>query len=160
MSLFFSRSVFDTTTGTSVDNPRQQVTSITSWIDGSQVYGSDAETAASLREFSGGRMLISEDGMMPQDDHGFFMGGDIRANENSELTAMQTLWVREHNYRADRIAAKDPKLNHEDVYQQARAIVGAEIQSITFNEFLPALLGKNAISRYRFPRPIQLHAIR
>jgi peroxidase len=94
----FERSVFDTTTGTSVDNLREQVTSISSWIDGSQVYGSDAETAASLREFSGGRMLVSEDGMMPKDEHGFFMGGDIRANENTELTAMQTLWVREHNY--------------------------------------------------------------
>jgi peroxidase len=144
----FLRSVFDTTTGTSVDNPREQVTSITSWIDGSQVYGSDAETAASLREFSGGRMLLSDDEMMPKDEDGFFIGGDIRANENLELTAMQTLWVREHNYWADRIATENPSLDDEAIYQQARAIVGAEIQSITFNEFIPALLGKNAISRY------------
>ncbi|MCA9147333.1 MAG: hypothetical protein KDB05_31365, partial [Planctomycetales bacterium] len=145
----FTRSNFDGSTGTGIDNPRQQVTDITAWVDGSQIYGSDAETAASLREFAGGRMLIGDDGLLPTDENGNFIAGDIRANENVELTSMHTLFVREHNYWAAKIAAKNPDLSDEAIFQQARTIVIAELQSITYNEFLPSLLGRNALSEYR-----------
>ena len=74
----FTRSNFDDSTGTDFDNPRQQVTDITAWVDGSQIYGSDAETAASLREFAGGRMLIGDDGLLPTDDSGSFINYDGR----------------------------------------------------------------------------------
>ncbi|HRX82679.1 MAG TPA: peroxidase family protein, partial [Pirellulaceae bacterium] len=145
----FTRSNFDGSTGTGIDNPRQQVTDITAWVDGSQIYGSDAETAASLREFAGGRMLIGDDGLLPTDENGSFIAGDIRANENVELTSMHTLFVREHNYWAAKIAAKNPDLSDEAIFQQARTMVIAELQSITYNEFLPSLLGRNALPEYR-----------
>ncbi|MEZ6062987.1 MAG: peroxidase family protein [Planctomycetaceae bacterium] len=141
-----TRSVFDDSTGT--DSPREQITQITSWIDGSQIYGSDAETAASLRTFEGGRLLIGDDGLLPSGEDGSFLAGDIRANENIELSSMHTLFVREHNLQADRIAAENPGLSDEEIFQQARAIVIAELQAITFNEFLPALLGDGAVSDY------------
>src|SRR5205085_9561716 len=44
-----SRSIFDTKTGLSTSNPRQQINTITAWLDGSMIYGSDAATAAALR---------------------------------------------------------------------------------------------------------------
>jgi hypothetical protein len=144
----FTRSNFDESTGTDASNPRQQTTDITAWVDGSQVYGSDAETAASLREFTGGRMLIGDDGLLPTDETGSFIAGDIRANENVELTSMHTLFVREHNYWADKIATKNPDLSDEEIFQQARTIVIAELQAITYNEFLPSLLGRDALSSY------------
>jgi hypothetical protein len=143
-----TRSNFDDTTGTDVDNPRQQVSDITAWIDGSMIYGSDDETAASLREFAGGRMLIGSDGLLPTDENGSFLAGDIRVNENVELMSMHTLFVREHNYWANKIATANPALDDEHVFQQARAIVIGEIQAITYNEFLPSLLGRNGLSRY------------
>lgn len=127
---------------------RQQVNVITAYMDGSQVYGSDQETADSLREFSGGRMLTSEGDLLPIGESGFFKAGDIRANENVALTSMHTLWVREHNRLAEEIAAADPSLSDEEIYQAARTIVIAELQAITYNDWLPAILGVDAISDY------------
>ncbi len=143
-----SRSVFDPATGTSTDNQRQQLSAITAFIDGSQVYGSSQETADSLRSFVGGRMLITDNGLLPTDAMGGVMAGDIRASENLGLTAMQALFVREHNRIANEYAAANPGLGDEEIFQHAREIVIAEIQAITFNEFLPALLGEGVISAY------------
>ena len=136
-------------TGTSVDNPAQQFNQITAFIDGSMVYGSDAATAEKLRTFVGGRMAISEDGLLPMDESGMVIAGDVRASENVGLTAIQTLFVREHNRLADEISGSDPEATDEKIYQRARLVVAGLIQSITYNEFLPALLGEHAMEPYR-----------
>ncbi|MFO0809152.1 MAG: peroxidase family protein [Gemmataceae bacterium] len=157
-----SRSAYDSTTGTSATNPRQQVNSITAFLDGSMVYGSDAARAAALRTGRGGLLKTSTGNMLPyntaglanaNDTHQYpadqlYVAGDIRANENIELTAIQTLFVREHNRIAARIAQQTPGLSDEEIYQRARRIVIGEIQTITYNEFLPALLGPNALRPY------------
>ena len=155
----FNRSVYDAETGDSINNPRQQINQITAFLDGSVVYGSDAERAAELRTFEGGKLKTSDGDLLPFNEAGLpnaggtsdtlFLAGDVRANENAALTAMHTLFVREHNRLADEIAAANPRLSDEQIYQQARRIVTAEIQAITYNEFLPALLGEGAISPYR-----------
>jgi hypothetical protein len=144
-----NRSRYDTTTGTSVDNPREQVNQITAWIDASMIYGSTKATADSLRTFVGGKLRTSAGNLPPTDAGGNFVAGDVRANENVELTSMHALFVREHNWWAAQIARQNPRLGDEAIYQQARAIVIAEIQAVTYNEFLPALLGTGAIESYR-----------
>lgn len=163
-----TRSAYDPATGTSAANPRQQTNAITAWLDGSMIYGSDPTTATALRTLRGGKLKIGENGLLPLNnsanfpngtvpqanipggvpDDRLFAAGDVRANENIELTALQTLFVREHNRWADRIAKSNPKLNDQEIYQRARSVVIGEIQSITFNEWLPAVLGRNAIPRY------------
>ena len=145
--IFLTRSRFDPDTGTT--RPRQQINQITAFIDGSMVYGSDEATANSLRTFSGGMLKTSDGNLPPTDAAGNFVAGDVRANENVELTSMHTLFIREHNRWAARIAANNPGLSDEQIYQRARAIVGAEIQVITYKEFLPALLGPNALKSYQ-----------
>ncbi|MEO1618202.1 MAG: peroxidase family protein [Planctomycetota bacterium] len=147
-TIHLTRSAFADGTGTSIDNPAEQVNAITTWVDGSQVYGSDEETADALREFVGGRLLITDDGLLPTDENGGLLAGDIRAAENVVLTSMHALFVREHNRIADELAASDADLTDEELYQQARTQVIAQLQSITYNEFLPALLGEEALSRY------------
>jgi hypothetical protein len=141
---------------------RQQVNTITAYLDGSMIYGSDAARSAALRAFVGGHLKTSGDNLLPlnsaglanaNDAHLFaddqlFVAGDVRANENIELTALHTLFMREHNRLADQIAAKHPTWNDEQIFQQARRLVVGELQSITYNEWLPALLGRNALPRY------------
>jgi hypothetical protein len=158
-SLRFSRSDHDPDTGTGIGNPRMQTNSVTSYLDGSMVYGSDAERAAALRTFTGGRLAVSEGNLLPFNTSGLeningsrttpddrmFVAGDVRANENVELTAIHTLFVREHNRLADEFARKHPNWSDEQLYQAARRVVIGEIQAITYNEFLPALLGPNAL---------------
>jgi len=155
MSIAMSRSAFDPASGTGVGNPRQQTNAITSFIDGSQVYGSDAARAAALRELTGGRLRTSAGNLLPYNTAGLanandahlvadselFLAGDVRANENPELIAIQTLFVREHNRIAAAAAARNPTWTDEQLYQHARRIVIAQLQKITYDEFLPALLG-------------------
>ena len=52
--------------GTGVITPRQQITDVTSYIDGSQVYGSDSATALSLRTMVGGQMKTSAGNLLPE----------------------------------------------------------------------------------------------
>jgi Animal haem peroxidase len=77
-----------------------------------------------------------------------FAAGDVRAQENPDLTALQTLFVREHNYQVDLLHREHPNWSGDRLYQMARAITTAEIANITYNEFLPHLLGPNAIPAY------------
>lgn len=127
-----------------VNGVRQQPNVLTAWIDGSMVYGSSQAKADSLRSFQGGRLATSAGDLLPLDGMGLFRAGDDRVNEQVALTAMHTLLMREHNRIADGLIADgglDPVADDEIVFQTARAIVGAEIQAITYNEFLPMLLG-------------------
>ena len=154
-----TRSVYDTATGTGANNPRQQLNQITSFIDASNVYGSDAVRAAALRTNDGtGKLKTSPGDLLPFNTAGLpnaggpsptlFLAGDVRANEQVGLIALHTLFVREHNRLATEIKADNPGFNGEKVYQEARKLVGAMMQNITYNEFLPMLLGSSAPGAY------------
>jgi len=155
---------FNRTGALIVNGIRQQVNSNTAFLDGSVVYGSDTKRANEMRTLDGtGHMKTSTGNLMmfnvdgfpnqpPADrnlDPGlFFLGGDERSNENVALSTMQNLLVREHNFWADSIKAGDPTLDDTGIYQRARAFVIAEIQLITYRDFIPILLGPNALTPY------------
>ncbi len=154
-TITLTRSAYADGTGTDADNPRLQVNKITAFIDASNVYGSTAEVQASLRD-EGGKLLLSEGDLLPvgTGDRGVeFKAGDERANENAGLTSIHTMFAREHNFWVDKIAAENPTYTDEQLYQAAKAIVEAEIQHVTYNEFLPLLLGQNALSEYKGYNP-------
>ncbi|MDJ0798870.1 MAG: peroxidase family protein [Calothrix sp. MO_167.B12] len=146
------RSIFDPTTGTGTDNPRQQINEITTWIDASNVYGSDENLASSLREGKCGLLKKSKNfNLLPADSDGNFIAGDIRAREQTGLVAMHTLFMREHNRLANIMCKqhkKDPSWNDEKIYQETRKYVAAQMQVITYKEFLPILLGSGALPNY------------
>ncbi len=159
-----SRSDYDPSTGTSIDDPRQQLNLITSFIDASNVYGSDSQRTRVLRTNDGtGRLKMSPGGLLPfnhaglpnapSNDSSLFLAGDVRANEQVALTAMHTLFVREHNRVAASIAGSDPSLTGDQIFERARFRVGALMQVITYKEFLPILLGPDALEPYAGYRP-------
>jgi len=150
--------------GTGVTNARQQINTISSYIDADAVYGSDATRLDWLREGTvdgnpannGARLLLpgnllprrdargnaaaapvmAADGRLLANPVRGFVAGDVRANENIALSSTHLLFAREHN----RIVSGLPStLTNEEKFQIARRIVIAEIQYITYNEFLPAL---------------------
>ena len=164
-SIAFNRTVAAAATGRS--HTREQVNTLSSYIDASNVYGVNASRANWLRNADG--TLVTPDGYLPHmsawgdastapvmDLMGQLAGnpgaavvaGDVRANENIALTAIQTLFAREHN----RIVGKLPAtLTGDQKYEIARALVGAEVQYITYHDFLPAL-GVN-LARYHGYNP-------
>jgi peroxidase len=155
-----NRSIYDESTGTGTDNPRQQLNEVTAWIDASNVYGSDDERAAALRTNDGtGKLKTSEGNFLPFNTQGLpnaggsaptlFLAGDVRANEQVGLTSMHTLFVREHNRLAEQYAERHPNWDGEHLYQKARELVGAQMQVITYKEYLPALLGRRGLTRYK-----------
>ncbi len=146
-----------------VDGVRQQVNEITSFIDASNVYGSDDVRGYALRALDGsGRLKTTPSvhgDLLPYNDGGhanapdesatWFLAGDIRANEQVALTALHTLFVREHNHWAGEFRRANPAAAEDETYEFARMIVGAEVQVVTYREFLPLLLGPDAIPPYR-----------
>jgi hypothetical protein len=149
--------------GTGVTTPRQHINTISSYIDASNVFGVTASRLEWLREgtidgnpANNSARLLLPNGYLPRvtargdpatappmdlmgqlagNPNDAVVAGDVRANENVALTATHTLFAREHN----RIVASLPSLllSQEDKFQIARRVVGAEIQFITYNEFLP-----------------------
>ncbi|ALG07995.1 hypothetical protein AOZ06_14675 [Kibdelosporangium phytohabitans] len=147
--------------GTGVGTPREQVNSLGSHIDAFAVYGS-ANRLEWMREgpvdgdmSNNGAKLLMPGGNLPRRDArgdittappmddaagrmagNGMVAGDDRANENTGLLAVQTLFAREHNRIVDLLPKSLPE---EEKFQIARRVVIATQQYITYNEFLPAL---------------------
>ena len=143
------------------DGTRLPTNAITWQIDGSQVYGSNDESTDQLRSGIGGHLRMGEDqwsdmGLLPPDHDELieaggtcpFAAGDIRVNENPALASMHTVLAREHNYWADRLAEENPDWDDDQLFDAARSIVEYELQAVTYNEWLPHLVGDDAIGEH------------
>ena len=115
-------------------------------LDLSQIYGSDAATAASLRN-ADGTLKTSAGDALPIVD-GAFVSGDTRVDENPELTDISTMFVREHNYQVARLHAENPTWTGDQLYDMAKAITTAEYQNIIYSEYLPVMVGSNTMGAY------------
>ena len=136
-------------------NPEEQLNDLTSFIDGSMIYGSRLEQSLPIRAFTGGLLLEGirfpkKQPALPIDTKMLvqcpnrmdcFLCGEVRCNEQFSLTIMHTLWFREHNRCARELAKINPFWGDEKLYQTCRKIVGGLIQKITYQDYLPKVLG-------------------
>lgn len=131
------------------------------FLDGSAVYGSEGHRAAHLRAMDGsGKLRLGPTGDLPRGlldlanqlaggaatAEDLVTAGDERANENVFLTAMHHLWVVEHNRLCDSVG--QTMQDDERKFQTARRWNIAQMQAVTFYEFLPLLVGSGQIENY------------
>ncbi|PXF43534.1 Peroxinectin A [Gracilariopsis chorda] len=133
---------------TTVERP---ITVLSSALDLSSVYGVDEIRNSFLRVPNSCRLKTSRGNLLPFNTGGLvnspstsadlFIAGDTRANETPMLTAIHTIWLREHNRICRRLENTFPIFSAEKLYETARAINIAQYQKIVYEEWLPALLG-------------------
>ncbi len=145
--------------GTTIDmtrdvrNPSSNtiINTVAGYLDLSQLYGSTVDIAASLRK-PDGTLKSSGNGQYLPVVGGVFVTGDARVMENPELTAITTLFMREHNNWVAQLKAGNPEWNGDQLYHMAKAITTAEYQNIIYEEYLPLLIG-NVLGPYRGYNP-------
>lgn len=138
---------------------REQINDVTSYIDGSMIYGSNRRQELATRAFKDGLLLEgppvtgTRQPLLPVDKTGevvaclgrsppdCFLCGEVRCNEQVSLTVMHTIWLRQHNILAKKLKVLNPFWDDERLFQEARKIVGAMIQKITYFDYLPKVMG-------------------
>ena len=120
---------------------------ITAFVDASNVYGSDEESLTKLRANDGtGKLLTGDNNLLPRDSStNEEFAGDVRAIEMPGLASMHTLFVREHNRLCDLLKADDENQDEDYYFENARRILIAEMQNIVYGEYLPVILGEDAM---------------
>jgi peroxidase len=116
------------------------INTVAGYLDLSQLYGSTAAVANSLRN-PDGTLQSSDNGQALPVVNGVFVTGDARVMENPELTALTTLFMREHNFWVGQLKAQNSSWGGDQLYNMAKAITTAEYQNIIYNEYLPLLIG-------------------
>ncbi|XP_029371318.1 eosinophil peroxidase isoform X2 [Echeneis naucrates] len=162
-------------------NAREQINALTAFLDLGQVYGSEEQLALNLRNLTNdlGLMKVNEEfrdsgrELLPfhplqvqmcatrrrvtNDTNArevpCFIAGDVRVDENIALTSIHTLFLREHNRLARALKALNPHWSSETLYQEARKIMGAYTQVFVFRDYLPHIVGNDAMRRFlgRYP---------
>jgi peroxidase len=139
-TIAMTRDVRDPTTNTIVNT-------VAGYLDLSQLYGSTAQVAASLRN-ADGTLKTSPDGVDLSISDGLFITGDPRVMENPELTVVTILFMREHNRWVGQLRSQHADWSGDELYEMARAITTAEYQNIVYTEYLPLLIG-DCLGSYR-----------
>ncbi|MGW2825934.1 peroxidase family protein [Streptomyces sp. NPDC001443] len=116
---------------------------VSHWWDGSEIYGSTASVAKSLREPDGRAELRLEEGHLPL-GNGLPVTG-FRDNWWLGLSAMTTLFAREHNAVCRALRDEYPHMDEDRIYHTARLVVAALIAKIHTVEWTPAILATKAI---------------
>lgn len=150
-------------TGASSAVPAEQINKLNSYIDAFNVYGGTPERLDWLRvgpadgdPSNNSASLLMEDGYLPTattrpdvemphmdlpgrlryDPSPAIVAGDERANENIALTAVHTLFAREHNRLVELLP---DTLDPEAKFAIVRRVIAAMEQYITYEQFLPAM---------------------
>jgi len=159
--------------------PMEQANEVTSYVDASTVYGSTPGQAMNLRGENGTLKVSSTElflkGLLPFRptsmgctplfgkeikrlvDIPCFAAGDGRVNEHLGLIVLHSIFHREHNRIVEELRKVNPHWDGDRLYQEARNINAAIHQHVTYNEYLPQILGPvgmKMIGRYTGYNPL------
>lgn len=135
---------------------------MTSFVDGTQIYGPSISRSRELRSFQGGQLRSSQPlngkQYLPQAQDGAcrgtdntvkcFAGGEGRVNENLALTSIHTIFLREHNRIATQLARLNPRWDDDRLFSETRKIIIGILQHILYHEWLPIIVGWNTAAMF------------
>ncbi|XP_026844579.1 uncharacterized protein LOC6588808 [Drosophila persimilis] len=111
---------------------RQQMNIASAYIDGSGLYGSTRHEFDQLRTYISGGVKVES----------------CRYCQVAGATgALHRALLQQHNNIGEQLAHINPEWSEEDVFLEARRIITATIQHITYNEFLPLVLGQETTAK-------------
>lgn len=127
---------------------RQPINGVSSWLDGSQIYGPNATLPARYK--SRGEILESMALELmyfnllgrvspPSRNEDLRPVGDSAVRVNPLTLSLTRLMIREHNKIASSYRNTSRGLADEEVFQYARIRVVAQLQALMYYEFLPNL---------------------
>ena len=109
-------------------------------VSGAGVVDVDLATAFGKNVLgSGQNLLLDTNPYISALDH--YIAGDGRANENIALTAMHTVWARNHNFHVENLVTAGFVGSAEELFQAAKMINEAEYQRVVFTEYADAMIG-------------------
>lgn len=102
---------------------RNQMNLASSYLDASAIYGNTNQQVEKLRTYDAG--LVNVTACLP-----------------CQTNALYSAILKEHNRIAVNLAELNRHWNDERLFLESKRIVTAEIQHITYNEYLPIVLGQ------------------
>lgn len=70
------------------------------------------------------------------------LGDPLRVNQHLGIAVTSTSLLRLHNVLCDELREINPSWDDERTYQEARRILIGMYQHVTYNEYIPIILGK------------------
>lgn len=111
---------------------REQMNAASGFIDGSGLYGTTEKESQALRTYSSGKVDVR---------------ACARCNEAGAIGALHIVLLKEHNRIADSLSKLNPEWSDTTLFLEAKRAVIAQIQHITFKEFLPIVLGQQVVTK-------------
>jgi len=149
---------------TALDANGRPINDVTSFIDLSPIYGNSVAVNNLLRAFDGtGRLLTATDGDIPffvtglSNDCGSFDpteivirsgSGDARVDENLHITAIHSLYFRNHNRISTWLKTQHPEWTDDELFFRARDINIGTFQRQVYEEYLPDVFKSIYIDKY------------
>lgn len=116
-------------------------------MGGGDDYGDDDDDIHSTKPLKKGALHRLERlcSLPPRNEtSGEYICGNPQCNDDAVMVALQSIWIREHNYwaRFEKLSHGD-RYDDEDLFQRARLRVAAQFEHITFHSWFSVLLGEN-----------------
>ncbi|CAL4071849.1 unnamed protein product, partial [Meganyctiphanes norvegica] len=140
---------------------QENINILTQWIDASTVYGQNQNEQNVLRANHSGLLRTSGNNLLPVNPEAHdcdapnrggvcYLAGSFKENVNEQpgLTMFHTIWMRQHNRIASQLQQLNPGWSDKAVFQETRRIISAQIAHITYNEWLPIIVGERFMSQF------------